>query len=57
MGGRRGLVSTYAVSKSVMVVESPAKAKKIQEYLGSDVKVLRVNACGLGHGTQQNPNL
>lgn len=38
---RRRCLPTAVCSSNVVVVESPAKAKKIQGYLGSDFQVRR----------------
>ncbi len=49
---RRG-VATAAGSKTVMIVESPAKASKIQDWLGSDYKagMPLLNGCKALHAS------
>ena len=38
------------MAKNLVIVESPAKSKTIEKYLGSDYKVLSSNGLGiLGH--------
>lgn len=49
---QRGVFCSAVANQNILLVESPAKAKKIQEYVGSDFKVL----ASFGHIRDLSPH-